>query len=94
MTSAEISEDSSLLSAGASDSVVRIWSLNSNKLKAMKPASELEQVDKEAGMVTSWNFQQVNFKLILFKLPEGGPVFNSLFFTLWYWHAKNKCELT
>lgn len=50
VTSAEISEDSSLLSAGASDSIVRIWSLNTSKLKAMKPASELEHVDKEAGI--------------------------------------------
>jgi transcription initiation factor TFIID subunit 5 len=44
---ADISEDSSLLSVGFSDSVIRVWPLTPSKLKVMKPSPELEIIDKE-----------------------------------------------
>ncbi|CAG2176263.1 unnamed protein product [Oppiella nova] len=44
---ADVSEDSTLLAAGFSDSLVRVWSLSANRLKTMKPVSELELIDKE-----------------------------------------------
>lgn len=45
---AEISEDSSLLAAGFSDSLIRVWGLTPMKLKKMKSSAELELIDKEA----------------------------------------------
>ncbi|XP_066267952.1 transcription initiation factor TFIID subunit 5-like [Branchiostoma lanceolatum] len=43
-----VSEDSSLLAAGFEDSNVRVWSLSPQRLRTMRNASELDQLDKEA----------------------------------------------
>ena len=48
----DISEDSSLLGAGFADSKVRVWSLTPQKLRSVKSAVDLTQIDKEAGKVT------------------------------------------
>lgn len=45
---AEISEDSSLLAAGLSDSNIKVWSLTPSKLKSMKSSHELDLIDREA----------------------------------------------
>lgn len=45
---AEISEDSSLLAVGFSDSSLRVWALTPAKLKGMKSANDLELIDREA----------------------------------------------
>ncbi|GFR14714.1 transcription initiation factor TFIID subunit 5 [Trichonephila clavata] len=79
VTCADICEDSSLLSAGASDSVVRLWSLNSNKLKAMKPASELEQVDKEADDVLYRMMDEKNATDMRPLIGHSGPVYSTSF---------------
>lgn len=79
VTSAEISEDSSLLSAGATDSVLRIWSLNANKLKAMKPASELEHVDKEADDVLYRMMDEKNATDMRVLVGHSGPIYASSF---------------
>ncbi|XP_042903545.1 transcription initiation factor TFIID subunit 5 [Parasteatoda tepidariorum] len=79
VTCAEISEDSSLLSAGASDSLVRIWSLNSNKLKAMKPAQELENIDKEADDVLYRMMDERNACDIRTMVGHSGPVYSTSF---------------
>ena len=44
-----MSDDSSLLSAGFEDSTVRVWSLTPKKLRSLKSPSELAKIDKEAG---------------------------------------------
>ena len=49
VTTVEICEDSSLLSAGFADSQVRIWTMSPNKLRGMKPSADLDLIDKEAG---------------------------------------------
>ncbi|XP_055946125.1 transcription initiation factor TFIID subunit 5-like [Argiope bruennichi] len=79
VTCADICEDSSLLSAGASDSLVRIWSLNSNKLKAMKPASELEHVDKEADDVLYRMMDEKNATDMRTLIGHSGPVYSTSF---------------
>lgn len=43
-----ITEDSSIIAIGFSDSTVRVWSLTPKNLKQLKPAHELEELDKEA----------------------------------------------
>ena len=49
VTSVDISEDSSLVSAGFADSTIRVFSITPNKLRSMKPADELNLIDREAG---------------------------------------------
>ncbi|XP_023931826.1 transcription initiation factor TFIID subunit 5-like, partial [Lingula anatina] len=46
-TSIEISEDSSILSAGFSDAVIKVWSTTPNKLRCMKTGVELDMIDKD-----------------------------------------------
>ncbi|XP_046989330.1 transcription initiation factor TFIID subunit 5 [Schistocerca americana] len=48
VTSAEIAEDSSLLAVGFADSVIKIWTLVPQKLRAMKSAEQLQDIDREA----------------------------------------------
>ena len=45
-----MSDDSSLMSVGFSDSKIRIFSLTPEKLRAMRPADDLGIIDKEAGL--------------------------------------------
>lgn len=46
---AEISDDSALLAIGLSDSQIRLFSLSKNsRLRALKSAADLEDLDKEA----------------------------------------------
>lgn len=46
---AEVSEDSSLLAVGFSDSSVKVFSLVPQKLRIMKDGEQLADVDREAG---------------------------------------------
>ncbi|XP_025832724.1 transcription initiation factor TFIID subunit 5 [Agrilus planipennis] len=48
VTCAEITEDSSMLAVGFSDSVVKVWTLVPQKLKAMKNAEQLQEINIEA----------------------------------------------
>lgn len=48
VTCVEFCEDSSLLAVGFSDSILKVWSLVPQKLRAMKPAEQLADIDKEA----------------------------------------------
>lgn len=43
-----ISEDSSIIAIGFSNSTIRIWALTPNKLNQLKAGHELEELDKEA----------------------------------------------
>ncbi|KAL3280921.1 hypothetical protein HHI36_004148 [Cryptolaemus montrouzieri] len=45
---AEITEDSSMLAVGFNDSIVKVWSLVPQKLKALKSAQQLQEVNIEA----------------------------------------------
>lgn len=49
VTCAEISEDSSLLAVGFNDSFIKVWSLVPQKLRNMKSADQLQDIDREAG---------------------------------------------
>ena len=50
VTTVNICEDSSLLSAGFSDSTIRVFTLTPNKLRSMKSGEELEIIDKDSGL--------------------------------------------
>lgn len=43
-----ISEDSSILATGHSDSTIRVWALTPSNLQQLRPVHELEDLDKEA----------------------------------------------
>lgn len=47
--SAEIADDSSLIAIGFADSIVKLWSLTPSKLREMKSADQLKDIDREAG---------------------------------------------
>ncbi|GIX77637.1 transcription initiation factor TFIID subunit 5 [Caerostris extrusa] len=79
VTSAEFCEDSSLLSAGTCDSLVKIWSLTNNKLKAMKSALELENVDKEADDVLYRMMDEKTAKETRTLIGHSGPVYGTSF---------------
>jgi len=57
LTSVDICEDASLMSAGFSDSMIRIWPLNSTKLCRIKSPDELNIIDKESGTSFYWEFK-------------------------------------
>lgn len=44
----DFTDDSSMVAAGFEDGNIRVWTLTPNKLRCMKPSSELEYIDKEA----------------------------------------------
>lgn len=44
-----MSEDSSLLAVGFTDSIIKVWTLVPQKLRAMKSAEQLQDIDREAG---------------------------------------------
>ena len=48
VTCVEFCEDSSLLAVGFSDSNLKVWSLVPQKLRGMKPAEQLADIDKES----------------------------------------------
>ena len=77
---AEVSEDSSFLAAGFSDSSVRVWALNpNNKLKCMKPAQDLEEIDKEADDVLYRMMDDKNTKDLIILRGHNGPVYSISF---------------
>lgn len=51
----EISEDSSFLAVGFSDSMIKVWSLVPQKLRTMKNADQLNEVPTEAGVCLKKN---------------------------------------
>ncbi|XP_055911957.1 transcription initiation factor TFIID subunit 5 [Eupeodes corollae] len=48
VTCAEISEDSSMVAVGFTDSSIKVWSLTPAKLREMKTAEQLKDIDKDA----------------------------------------------
>ena len=60
VTCIEICEDSSLMAVGFSDSLLKVWSLIPQKLRVMKSAEQLSEIEKDAGKHFhnfSFNFQ-------------------------------------
>lgn len=51
ITAAEVAEDSSLLAVGFSDSGIKIWSLVPQKLRLMKTAEQLADIERDAGNI-------------------------------------------
>lgn len=52
VTAAEVAEDSSLLAIGFSDALVKVWTLVPQKLKSLKPADQLNDINIDDVMTT------------------------------------------
>jgi hypothetical protein len=65
VTCAEITEDSSMLAVGFSDSIVKVWTLVPQKLKSMKTAEQLQDVNVDAEDVL------VRIKFLFVAVPNG-----------------------
>lgn len=72
---AELCEDSSLLAAGFSDSTIRVWALTPNKLKKMKPSSDLELIDKDTDDVLYRMMDEKNTSEVNILKGHNGPVY-------------------
>lgn len=72
---ADLSEDSTLLAAGFSDSLIRVWPLSPHKLKVMKPTSELELIDKEVDDVLYRMMDDKNTFDVKILSGHSGPVY-------------------
>lgn len=71
----ELSEDSSLLAAGFSDSTIRVWALTPCKLKTMKPAPDLEHLDKDSEDVLYRMMDDKNTSDLKILKGHNGPVY-------------------
>ncbi|ESN98858.1 hypothetical protein HELRODRAFT_188931 [Helobdella robusta] len=80
VTSLEISEDSSLISAGFADSTIRVWSVNSNnKLYSLKHPDELELLDKESDDIMERAMDEKSGKDCRLLCGHSGPVYSASF---------------
>ncbi|CAH1966580.1 unnamed protein product [Acanthoscelides obtectus] len=72
---AEITEDSSMLAVGFNDSIVKVWTLVPQKLKAMKSAEQLEEVNVEADDVLVRMMDERSGKTSRTLCGHSGPVY-------------------
>lgn len=74
---ASLSEDSSLMAAGLSDSTIRVWALTQAKLKKMR--NDLDQVDKEADDVLGRMMDEAGATDVRILKGHAGPVYSVSF---------------
>ncbi|KAK3575934.1 hypothetical protein CHS0354_006251 [Potamilus streckersoni] len=79
VTSLETSEDSSLMSAGFADSLIRVWSLVPSKLRAMKTQEDLELIDKDADDVLERMMDDRTASDSKLLIGHNGPVYAASF---------------
>ncbi|XP_051169756.1 transcription initiation factor TFIID subunit 5 [Leptopilina boulardi] len=74
ITAVEISEDSSLLGVGFSDSVIKVWSLLPQKLKVMKNSEQLAEIVTEADDVLVRMMDERTSESVKLLYGHSGPV--------------------
>lgn len=79
VTCAEIAEDSSILAVGFADAIVKVWSLMPQKLRAMKSAEQLQDIDTEADDVLVRIMDDRNSEMLRTLLGHSGPVYRVTF---------------
>lgn len=79
VTCAEIAEDSSLIAIGFSNSIVKVWTLTPIKLREIKSAEQLNDIDSEVDdvLVRMMDDEKSNVSKIL--LGHTGPVYGCSF---------------
>lgn len=76
---AEISDDASMLAVGFSDSRVKVWSLVPQKLKTMKSAEQLQDINLEADDVMQRIMEDRSAETTKTLLGHTGPVYKTSF---------------
>lgn len=79
VTCAEISDDSTMLACGFGDSTVRIWSLTPAKLRALKDADALRELDKESADINARMLDDRSGEVTRTFLGHTGPVYRCAF---------------
>jgi transcription initiation factor TFIID subunit 5 len=79
VSSAEIAEDSSLLAVGFNDATVKVWSLVPQKLRAMKTADQLSDIDKDAEDVLVRMMDDRSAETSRYLYGHNGPVYSLTF---------------
>jgi len=79
VTCAEISDDSTMLACGFGDSSVRIWSLTPAKLRALKDADALRELDKESADINVRMLDDRSGEVTRSFLGHTGPVYRCAF---------------
>ncbi|XP_034951063.1 transcription initiation factor TFIID subunit 5 isoform X2 [Chelonus insularis] len=79
VTSAEISEDSSLLAVGFSDSIIKVWSLVPQKLRSMKTGEALTDTEREADDVLVRMMDDRTAETVKTLHGHSGPVYSLTF---------------
>lgn len=76
---AEITEDSSMVAVGFNDSIVKVWTLVPQKLKAMKSTEQLEEVNIEAEDVLVRMMDERSGETSRTLCGHSGPVYSVSF---------------
>ncbi|BES89516.1 Transcription initiation factor TFIID [Nesidiocoris tenuis] len=76
---AEISEDSSILAVGFANSNVKLWSLLPQKLKGMKSAEQLADIDHDAEDVWARIIDERNVETTRLLCGHSGPIYRISF---------------
>ncbi|XP_067006198.2 transcription initiation factor TFIID subunit 5 [Anabrus simplex] len=79
VTCAEIAEDSSLLAVGFSESIVKVWTMVPQKLRAMKSAEMLQDIDREADDVWVRMMDDRSAEMCRTLTGHSGPVYSVAF---------------
>ncbi|KAJ8867764.1 hypothetical protein PR048_031567 [Dryococelus australis] len=79
VTCAEVAEDSSLLAVGFSDALIKVWTLVPQKLRAMKSADQLQDIDREAVDVLVRMMDDRSAEVSRTLYGHSGPVYRVTF---------------
>jgi len=79
LTSLDCCEDASMLAAGFSDSLVRVWSLNTSRLRTIKQPEDLNVIDKEMDDVLEQIMDDNSASDSKQLLGHSGPVYSASF---------------
>ncbi|XP_026321818.1 transcription initiation factor TFIID subunit 5 isoform X2 [Hyposmocoma kahamanoa] len=73
--SADICDDSTLLAVGFNNSTIKVWTLTPVKLRGMKSAEKLQDIDREAGDVLVRMMEEKDRDTCRTLFGHGGPVY-------------------
>ena len=75
VTCLAVTDDSSMLAAGLSDSKIKVWSLLNHKLKKLKSASALQDINREAEDVLHRMMDESTAETCKELVGHSGPVY-------------------
>ncbi|CAD7087906.1 unnamed protein product [Hermetia illucens] len=79
VTCTEISDDSSMMAVGFADATIKVWSLTPSKLREMKPADQLKEIDRDADDVLVRMMDDRTAETCRMLLGHSGPIYRCAF---------------